>query len=1062
MEVRSGNRGGVSFPAAFLAGAAWALFALAASRVSRVLLGAYPADGAWGMAGFLLAGVLGAWLTSRARGLAKVGRILRGRPVVLALTLAFFFEIVGAFPAGHRFPFLLFLLLIAMAGFSLGAFVPGIERSGAGKASGAWLAGLAGGTAGFLGGGQWLIPEGGFRGAAILAAVLFLLSAVLRGKGGGEEEAGDGGSSAAPLLAPLFLGGAAMPAALFGGLRAFDLLLGPTFRVAALFFAVATLFLFVGGLVSLAAGRRTRGGAVLFAGLFGASLLAALAFAHELPFSFVELVRGNTADPERVSRARGVIALLAAGPPSLFAGGFALLLLRSLRRDGRLRLRAAGAVAVPGVLLGLLLGPAVIPAAGIRGLLAAAAALAFAGGLVLLGAGRVGRAPLRIAAAVLLLFGLVVAVADPPRWWGGVMNTGPYRLAPLYGELGEEKFLHTYAILPSYYRDGRRKSVMVSGVPGTRHLSSAGWIVASDMERLPLHKLLGRLPLLYRPEAESAFLAGAGAGITAGTLLRSEVGSVRSVETEPAVFEAMRHFTRVNDKPWEDGRMTFEEGDPRRVLAGEETRYDIIVVQPPPSSDREESALRTDEFFALAASRLRPGGVFAVAVDLPGIRRDHLASVVRGFRAAFPHFVGFRAGPVEAILLLGGDAPLVLQANDLYERWRDVRAKADLMDAGLRSIYELIPLLRLDGETADRLAAGARENSDRSGYVEFDSEVHLFELGNPVPDEKLRGMHIDYDRVLAYDGLSEEKRSAFEEEVARAFRREGYGPGGLFFADRAWHRRPLGSVASLYAHFLKTEADDADSAMAVLRAARANEPESAALIRQLADYRFSARKFVECEALMSEALDLGLAEAWVYVLRGKARLGMKRHEEGLADLLAGKEKDRLQDHKGNINFYLGMAYKNLGELEESQTWLSRSVGVNPRHHYAMYEFGENKLLLGKIEREEFDEKYAVPFTRARADSVFRRARTLLHEPQHAEEVERDLSAVVNTTPNHFGAYLALAELYGTAGNREKEREVLVRMLAQFGRHPDMLARVRDYLLRSGGKEKLKAYGDILD
>ncbi|MFH1277930.1 MAG: hypothetical protein ABIK65_06085 [Candidatus Eisenbacteria bacterium] len=1074
MEDRRGNRSGTSLSGAFTAGAAWALFALAAARVSRVLVGAYPADGWWTAAAFALAGALGAWLTARSKRLEKFGPVLRGRPIILALTLAFFFEIVGAFPPGHSFPLLLYVLLIVMAGFSLGAFLPGIERSGVRGVTGAWLAGLAGAAVGFPMGGQWLIPEGRFRPAAILAAALFILASLLRGRGGDEgggdnergedeEEAAGGEGPAAPVLAALFLGGAALPPALFAGLRSFDLLLGPTFRVAALFLSVTAAFLFAGGFAGLLIGRRRpAAGAVLFAALLGASLFGALAAAPALPYYFVELVRGAKADPSRVAGARWVIACLAAGPPALFGGGFALLLLRSLRRGGRIPLLAAGAAALPGIILGLALAPCLIGAAGIRGLLAGVGILVISAGLVLLVGGRVGRAPVRAAAAILLIFGLVVSAADPPRWKGGVMGSGPYRFAPLYGEMGEDEFLRTYAILPSYYRDGRRKTVVVSGAPGTRHVSAAGWIVATDRERLPLHNLLGRLPLLYRPEAETVFLAGAEAGITAGSMLRSEVRSVRCVEPEPAVFEALRHFSRVNDKPWQDGRMIFEEGDPRRVLAGEETRYDIIAVPPPPPSDREESSLGTDEFFLLAASQLRPGGLFATAVDLPGIREDHLASMVRGFRAAFPHAVGFRAGAVEAIILIGSDAPLVLEADGLREAWKNKSAQADLMKAGLRSAFELIPLFRLDGETADRFAAGARENTDRNGHVEFDSEAHFFELGNPFPDAAIRGMHLDYGRVLAYGGMTEERRSAFEEGVAEAFRREGYGPGGLFFADRAWHRRPAGSAASLYAHFLKTEADDIDSAMAVVRSARAADPEDAALIRQLADYAFAVRDFEECENLMNEALGLGLRESWVRVLRGKARLGLGRHEEGLEDLLVGKDQDRLQDRKGDINFFLGMAYKNLGQWEESQNWLSRSVGVNPSHIYAKYEFGENKLLLGKIEREEFDEKYAIPFTRARADSVFRHARERLHEPQHAEKVERELTAVINTTPKHFGAYLALAEFYGSAGNEEKERQTIARLLAQFDRHPDIVARVRDYLMRSGGRGKLNSYRDVLD
>jgi hypothetical protein len=103
----------------------------------------------------------------------------------------------------------------------------------------------------------------------------------------------------------------------------------------------------------------------------------------------------------------------------------------------------------------------------------------------------------------------------------------------------------------------------------------------------------------------------------------------------------------------------------------------------------------------------------------------------------------------------------------------------------------------------------------------------------------------------------------------------------------------------------------------------------------------------------------------------------------------------------------------------------------------------------------------VPFNRARADSLFSRAGRKLYEEQHAASVERDLTAVLNTTPNHSGAYLALAEFYHRRGNDAKEREVLERMLFQFDRHERAIAAIEDYLRKTDRAGRLGDYRDLL-
>jgi len=453
--------------------------------------------------------------------------------------------------------------------------------------------------------------------------------------------------------------------------------------------------------------------------------------------------------------------------------------------------------------------------------------------------------------------------------------------------------------------------------------------------------------------------------------------------------------------------------------------------------------------------------VLATSFPVAGIGEEELRSFLAGFRSAFPHCLAFEATQLGTIVLLGSDAPFLLHVRDLEGLWTDPAAQADLLESRVRNVYDLVAQALLDEETIDRYAGSARPNRDANGLVELGSEEFATSLSGARLSPVLRALRPDPDRFLDYEGLSPEERGKFRLEVARACWRNGYGSAALRAIERAYPEFRNGPASSLYARILKQEGGDLDSAVAVLREAWGRDRSDPSIIRQLGDYLFLARRHEECERLMTSAIDAGIEDAWCYVERGKARLGLRRYEEALADLVVGKDLDRLQDNSGDINYFLAMALKALGRLEESQDYLGRTISRNPRHLYAPLEFGENKLLLGQIERPAFEEEYVLPFNRARAETLFTEAKGWLHEPEHADAVERNLIAVINTTPNHYGAYLALAEFCFREGNTEGEEDALERMIGQFGRRPEVVAEIESYLRATGGEERVRAYRRLL-
>jgi spermidine synthase len=159
-------------------------------------------------------------------------------------------------------------------------------------------------------------------------------------------------------------------------------------------------------------------------------------------------------------------------------------------------------------------------------------------------------------------------------------------------------------------------------------------------------------PLLGRPLRRAAILGNAG-GTTARALAHFYPGTaLDGVEIDPAVTEAARRFMGLDSIPG----LRVVTADARPFLRRTTERYDLIVVD----AYRQPYVpfyLATQEFFRLARSRLRPGGILALNVaTVPGDHR--LAANVAGtMRTVFPQVLAWQALQLNQ-LVLGLDRPL--------------------------------------------------------------------------------------------------------------------------------------------------------------------------------------------------------------------------------------------------------------------------------------------------------------------------------------------------------------------------------------------------------------------
>jgi spermidine synthase len=186
------------------------------------------------------------------------------------------------------------------------------------------------------------------------------------------------------------------------------------------------------------------------------------------------------------------------------------------------------------------------------------------------------------------------------------------------------------------------------------------WVTGTSMTALTVDaRVMPILPLIARPEAESALVVAFGMGSSFRSAL---IAGLRSdaVELVPSVVRMFRWYhadaAAVLADP--DGRVIVADG--RNYLELTDRRYDIIVTDPPPPIESSgASVISSLEYYEAGRSRLQPGGIMMQWVPW-GQSLSEFQAHVRTFAAVFPELlIAFGPGGYGA-LMLGSEAPIVI------------------------------------------------------------------------------------------------------------------------------------------------------------------------------------------------------------------------------------------------------------------------------------------------------------------------------------------------------------------------------------------------------------------
>ena len=339
-----------------------------------------------------------------------------------------------------------------------------------------------------------------------------------------------------------------------------------------------------------------------------------------------------------------------------------------------------------------------------------------------------------VAAGILLIYFFVAS-----DWNQLVMLSGVFRhvsekqppprsFKQFVSDVGDKKDL--------YYNEGATATVGVveAVVSGVRQkiLLINGKGDASSVGDLSTQILLGQLPAMFHPKADTVLVIGLGSAVTVGSILTHPVHSVECVEISPEVVEAAHQFSDVNNNALADKRLAIRTEDALAYLHLTQKKYDVIVSEPSNPWIAGIGNLYTSEFFRACKSTLRRGGIMTQWFHIYEIDDDILKLVTRTFCNVFSHVTLWQTAASD-VVFMGSDEPLALDIPMLKGKFREERITKDLVRIHIVDVPTLLSVQNLSDEQCREYADYGSLNTEDMPALEYASPRAFF-INKGVPE----------------------------------------------------------------------------------------------------------------------------------------------------------------------------------------------------------------------------------------------------------------------------------------------------------------------------------------
>lgn len=226
-----------------------------------------------------------------------------------------------------------------------------------------------------------------------------------------------------------------------------------------------------------------------------------------------------------------------------------------------------------------------------------------------------------------------------------------------------------------YSGEGWNASVAVTERDnGVLNYHNAGKVQASsEPQDMRLQRMLGHLTTLVPARAGRVLVIGCGAGVTAGAVSIDPVVEHETIaEIEPLVPEVVStYFSAHNFGVVTNPKVHVQIDDARHFLQTTRDTFDAITSDPLDPWVKGAAMLYTREFFELAKSRLNPGGVMTLFVQLYESNTAAVKSEIGTFFEAFPNgmiFANTYNGAGYDLVLLGQLQPTPIDVDAIQSK----------------------------------------------------------------------------------------------------------------------------------------------------------------------------------------------------------------------------------------------------------------------------------------------------------------------------------------------------------------------------------------------------------
>jgi spermidine synthase len=238
--------------------------------------------------------------------------------------------------------------------------------------------------------------------------------------------------------------------------------------------------------------------------------------------------------------------------------------------------------------------------------------------------------------------------------WRQVMSAGVFR-APqrIDSSILELRKKHLKIL---FYEDAADASICVEEGDGikarkSRRLLVNGKADASTADDLATQLLVAHLPLLSKPDSKDVFILGIGSAITAGAAIVHPLNHLTVAENCEPIIRAAHLFNDWNRGVLTNPLVRVWNEDARTILKLSPKQYDVIIAEPSNPWTVGNASVFTREFYELAASRLKPGGIMTQWFHIYDMHDEIVGVVLRTFSQTFPY--------VEVWDTCGGDLVLL-------------------------------------------------------------------------------------------------------------------------------------------------------------------------------------------------------------------------------------------------------------------------------------------------------------------------------------------------------------------------------------------------------------------